>query len=125
MTIEQVAQRLNSLGYIVQDTDQCAVSFCMQKVENHIKNTCNLACIPDGLHQIAIDMVCAEFLTAMKQIGRLDDVFTLETAVKSVQAGDTTVSFDTATTAESRLDALLAYLARGEGELLCYRKIRW
>lgn len=124
-----VLQRLESLGYTVQDADGWMIGFFVQKVENHIKNSCNTTSVPDGLKYTAVDMVCGEFLFALKQTGKLNETFDLDAAVKQVQAGDTNVTFaigDGSNTPEQRLNNLLAYLmTKGEGDFVCYRKIKW
>ncbi len=123
---ELIVQRLASLGYTVTDADTWVIGFCKDKVENHIKNTCNITSIPEGLVEIAVDRVCGEFLFGKKQSGQLDGTFDFEAAVKSVQTGDTNVSFDVAQSPENRFNTLLNYLqSRGEGDLVCYRKIKW
>lgn len=127
--IELVLKRLESLGYTIQDGDGWMIGFSVQKVENHIKNSCNTTSIPDGLKYTAVDMVCGEFLFALKQTGKLNEIFDLDAAVKQVQAGDTNVTFamgDGSNTPEQRLNNLLAYLmTKGEGDFVCYRKIKW
>lgn len=127
--IELVLKRLEFLGYTIQDDDGWMIGFSTQKVENHIKNSCNTSSIPDGLKFTAVDIICGEFLFAMKQTGKLDEVFNLEAAVKSVQAGDTNVTLaigDGTQSPEQRLNALISYLmTKGEGEFVCYRKIKW
>lgn len=123
---ELIVQRLASFGYIVTDDDTWVIGFCKDMVENHIKNTCNITSIPEGLVEIAVDRVCGEFLFVKKQTGQLDTTFNIEMAVKSVQAGDTNVSFETTQSPETRFDTLTSYLqSRGEGDLISYRKIRW
>lgn len=127
--IEMVLKRLESLGYTIQDGNGWMIVFSVQKVENHIKNSCNTASVPDGLKYTAVDMVCGEFLFALKQTGKLNETFDLDAAVKQVQAGDTNVTFaigDGSNTPEQRLNNLLAYLmTKGEGNFVCYRKIKW
>lgn len=127
--IELVLKRLESLGYTIQDGDGWMIGFSVQKVENHIKNSCNTTSVPDGLKYTAVDMVCGEFLFALKQTGKLNETFDLDAAVKQVQAGDTNVTFaigDGSNTPEQRLNNLLAYLmTKGEGDFVCYRKIKW
>lgn len=127
--IELVLKRLDSLGYTIQDGDGWMIGFSILKVENHIKNSCNTNDIPDGLKITAIDMICGEFLFAMKQTGKLNEIFDLEAAIKQVQTGDTNVTFaisDGTLTPEQRLNALLSYLmTKGEGDFVCYRKIKW
>lgn len=125
-----VLNRLESLGYTLKETDDWMISFAAQKVENTIKNDCNVNSIPDGLKNVAVDMICGEFLYSLKNSGKLEG-FDLEVALKSVQAGDTTVTFavgqgQSSKTPEQRLDALFSYLITyGKGEFACYRKIKW
>ena len=69
------------------------VGFTIQKVENHINNSCNTASMPDGLYEVAVERVCGEYLFAKKQSGQLEG-FDLDAAVKQVATGDTSVSFD-------------------------------
>ena len=40
--IEQILNRLLSLGYKPSEADSWMITFCIQKVENHIKNSCNI-----------------------------------------------------------------------------------
>lgn len=128
--LEKVKERLKSFGYELQEGDEFALSFSIQKVENTIKNDCNTPSVPDGLVNIAVDMAVGEFLTAKKtfspdSIAGLD----LDMAVKQIQTGDTNTVFATgegSLTAEQRLNAFLNYLLTyGRNEFSCYRKIRW
>jgi len=128
--LEIVQERLKSFGYELQEGDEFALSFAVQKVENTIKNDCNTPSIPDGLVNIAVDMVVGEFLTAKKtfspdSIAGLD----LDIAVKQIQTGDTNTVFATgegSLTAEQKLNTFLNYLLTyGKEEFSCYRKIRW
>lgn len=128
--LEMVKERLKSFGCELQEEDEFALSFLIQKVENTIKNDCNIPSIPDGLVNIAVDMAVGEFLMTKKtfspdSIGGLD----LDMAVKQIQTGDTNTVFATgegSLTTEQRLDAFLNYLLTyGRSEISCYRKIRW
>lgn len=128
--LEMVKERLKSLGYEIQNDDSVILNFCIQKVENTIKNDCNLSSIPDGLMNIAVDMAVGEFLASKKtfspeSISGID----LDLAVKQIQTGDTNVAFSVgegSLTAEQRLDAFIDHLKNyGRDEFSCYRKIRW
>ena len=123
-------ERLQSFGYEIQDGDEIILNFSIQKVENTIKNDCNVSSIPDGLVNIAVDMAVGEFLTAKKtfspdSIAGLDSDF----AVKQIQTGDTNTVFATgegSLTAEQRLNNFLNYLLTyGRDQFSCYRKIKW
>ena len=128
--LDMVKERLQSFGYEIQDGDEIILNFSIQKVENTIKNDCNVSSVPDGLVNIAVDMAVGEFLTAKKtfspdSIAGLD----LDFAVKQIQTGDTNTVFATgegSLTAEQRLNNFLNYLLTyGRDQFSCYRKIRW
>lgn len=129
--IEQILKRLLSFGYKPSETDSWMITFCIQKVENHIKNSCNISEIPNGLKEIEIDRICGEFLFSKKQTSQLnaENGFDVEMAVKQVQAGDTNVTFaigEGSETLETKLNALISYLINcGESEFVCYRQIKW
>lgn len=128
--LDMVKDRLRSFGYEIQDGDEALLDFCIQKVENTIKNDCNVPAIPDGLLNAAVDMAVGELLTAKKtfapdSITGLD----LEAAVKQIQTGDTNVTFATGEgswTTEQRLNNFLSYLLTyGKEQFSCFRRIRW
>ena len=128
--LERIKERLQSIGYAVKDSDDIAINFAMQKVENTIKNDCNISAIPDGLMNIAIDMVVGEFLMSKKTFAP-DDLlnFNLDAAIKQIQAGGTNISFavgEGSKTDEQRLDSFIDYLLNyGRDEFITYRRFRW
>lgn len=125
--IEAVLKRLDSFGYEIKESDAWMIGFAMQKVENHIKNFCNTDSIPDGLFNATVDRVCGEFLFTKKQTGQLNiGELDLDGAVTSIKEGDTQINFDAGSSDESRFNQLVNYLMnQGEGDLICFRKIRW
>lgn len=128
--LERVKTRLQSFGYVLQDGDEVILIFSIEKVTNTIKNDCNVSEIPDGLMNIAIDMVVGEFLTVKKTFSPNDIAgLDLDYAVKQLQEGDKNTVFATGEgsfTAEQRLNNLLNYLLTyGRDEFSCYRRIRW
>lgn len=128
--LEKVKERLKSFGYEWKDGDEVILTFSIQKVENTIKNDCNVSSIPDGLTNIAIDMAIGEFLTTKKTFSP-DDIagLDLDFAVKQIQEGDTNTVFavgDGNMTPEQRLNNFINYLlTHGRDEFSCYRRIRW
>lgn len=128
--VEQARERLESFGYLLKDGDEVILAFSLQKVENTIKNDCNVSFVPKGLVSIAIDMAVGEFLTAKKAFTP-DDIagLNLDYAVKQIQVGDTNTVFATGEgnlTPEQRLNSFLSYLlTHGRDEFSCYRKLRW
>lgn len=128
--LEKVKERLQSFGYTLKDGDEVILNFSIQKVENTIKNDCNVSSIPDGLVNIAVDMAIGEFLTAKKTFSPNDIAgLDLDFAVKQIQTGDTNTVFATgesSLTPEQRLNTFVSYLLTyGRDEFSCYRKIRW
>ena len=126
--LEDVKERLASFDYQVTEADSWMLTFLIQKVENHIKNICNVSTIPEELLNIAVDMVVGEFLLNKKSIGSLEG-FNLETAIKQIQEGDTSITYaigDGDLTPEKRLDLLIDYLMnRGKNEIISHRSIKW
>lgn len=129
--IEMVLKRLLSFGYKISEKDSWMITFCIQKVENHIKNSCNISEIPDELKEIEVDRICGEFLFSKKQSGQLntENGFDIDRAIKQVQAGDTNVTFaigEGSETLETKLNSLISYLLNvGEGDFICYRQMKW
>lgn len=128
--LEVVKERLEIFGYEWKEGDEVALSFSVQKVENTIKNDCNVSSIPEGLINIAVDMAAGEFLMTKKtfspdSIASID----LDTAVKQVQIGDTNTVFaagEGSLTPEQRLDSFLHHLLTyGRNEFSRYRRLRW
>lgn len=125
MDNQKVLIRLTSLGYTIKEGDELIIPFVIEKVESTIKNSCNITCIPEGLINAAIDMVCGELLYAKKQSGQLEE-FDSEVAVTKVKLGDTDVTFAASLSAEQRLDNLIYHLMNhGKAAFSCYRKIKW
>lgn len=123
---EAVLKRLVSFGYTLKEDDSWLICFAMQKVENHIKNSCNTTDVPDGLFNVAVDMVCGEFLFTKKQTGQLEIAdLDFDGAFTSIKEGDTQVNFG-GSSDEEKFDQMVNYLFHhGEGDFVCYRKIRW
>lgn len=121
---EEVKNRLASFGYTATAADGWMLSFCIEKVEAHIKNKCNVSEVPEGLRSVAVDMACGEFLYCKKQSGQSVGI-EFEAVVKQITEGDTTVTFDTSASAEAKYDALVKYLLHSEVDFAAYRCIRW
>ena len=128
--VDTVKNRLKSFGYEVKESDEFALTFCIEKVRNTIKNDTNQPDVPEGLEHMAVDMVVGEFLFFKKTFSP-DDLasFDLEYAVKQIQTGDTNTVFATgegSMTPEQRLTAFINYLlSYGRSEFSSYRRLRW
>jgi len=128
--VYDVGKLLESFGYEMQDGDDWLLGFCIQKVENSIKNECNVSSIPSGLKKVASQMVVGEFLFAKKGIGQLQGLnINIDAAIKQIQEGDTNVTFafgNGSMTPEQRLDSLIAYLmVSGKSQFVRYRRLKW
>mgnify|MGYP003290381425 FL=1 len=120
-----VVLRLNSLGYTPTENDNWLINLMIRKVENYIKDFCNIRAIPKGLRETAINMVCGEFLIGKKAMGQLPDM-TFEAVVKQITEGDTTVSFGDSMSAEQKFDALMASMTHpDQAQFIRYRKLVW
>ena len=127
--LERIKERLRSIGYAVKDSDDITINFAMQKVENTIKNDCNISAILSLIH-IAIDMVVGEFLMSKKTFAPNELLnLNLDSAIKQIQEGDTNISFavgEGSKTDEQRLDSFIDYLLNyGRDEFITYRRFRW
>ncbi len=124
---EELLNRLVSYGYELQEGDCFEICFNSQKVENHIKNNCNINSVPEGLYEVVIDRICGEFFFGRKQTGQLIiGELDLDGAFSSIKEGDTQVNFATDTSEDAKFDSLVQLLrTSGEGDLVCYRKLKW
>ena len=126
--IEAVLKRLAVFGYHAEgQNDEFALCFAIQKVEEHVKNSCNTATIPDGLVPVAVDRVCGEFFYAKKQTGQLQIAdLDFSGVVTSISEGDTSISFGAGASDDERFNQMLNYLTtQGESDFVCYRKLKW
>lgn len=122
--LEDVTSRLAALGYTVTDADTWLLTFIVGKVEETIKNECNIDEVPDGLHYVEVDMVCGEFLLAKQGSGQELGI-DVEAAVKQIKEGDTQITYaipDNSIT----LDGLIDILRNGgRGQFAAYRRFKW
>lgn len=125
--VEAVLKRLEGIGYTATSDNAWMISFCIQKVNQHIKNTCNTPTVPDGLFYVAVDRVCGEVLFALKQTGNLNlENLDLDTAITQIHEGDTTIQFANGTSDNEKFTVFVNYLmTEGDGDFVCYRKIKW
>ena len=128
---ELAKARLEALGYAVSDDDNALLDICRQRVEDSIRNLCNIPendNIPKALFSIVTDRVCGEFLFLKRISGKLKlgDLDISAAAVKQIVEGDVSVSFAGSSSDGERLDGLIDRLIHcGEKELVRSRRIRW
>jgi hypothetical protein len=128
--VNTATERLKSFGYGVKTSDEFALTFCIEKVRNTIKNETNQKDVPAKLDYIAIDMVVGEFLLSKKTFAPSDLTdFDFDYAVKQIQTGDTNTVFAVGTgslTPEQRLNTFINYLlSYGKTEFAAFRRIKW
>lgn len=130
--LEDVQKRLSSVGIAISgepgNADGTILSFSIDKVSNHIKNQTNLNEIPQGLHEVSVDMVVGEFLLAKKSMGLLNvSSLDFDLVAKQVQDGDTNVVFavSESTTPEAQFNAFISYLQHNEVDFVKYRVLTW
>ena len=122
-----VLDRLSFFGYEASSNDEWLIAFCIQKVINHIMNSCNTNYLPNGLFFIAVDRVCGEFLYSMNSTGKLElDNIELSGSIKEIVEGDITLKFSNASSDAEKFSILVDYLKNeGISEEVCYRKLKW
>lgn len=129
MLKNDVIQKLEMFGCVVDTYAEKLVDLCIEKAENYILSATNQTEIPQGLHQVTVDMAVGEYLFILKATGKLPDNFNLEAGIKQISEGDTTVTFAVGVgdqTPEQRLDALINKLTTPPSELLAkYRRLKW
>mgnify|MGYP006954660965 CR=1 FL=1 len=89
-TIEEVKTRLTTLGYEATEADDAFITFAIGKTEERIKAFTGLSDVPEGLKYEFIDEVASGIIQSKMATGGGD----IDKVVKSIQEGDTTVSFD-------------------------------
>ena len=118
-------ERLEGFGYAASDEDNALLEICRQRVEDSIRNICNIPEneeLPRALSPIIVDRMCGEFLFTKRMSGQLD----ISPAVKQIVEGDVSVSFSDSASDGERLDGLIDRLMScGENELVRFRRIRW
>ncbi len=123
--IAQVIEQLRSVGIELEDGEYSDVALAIQKVDIQIKNICNVQSLPYGLRNVAVDRVCGEVVYRRYLTKKLPENLDVESAIKQLSIGDTTVSYSS-DEPDKRVLTLVGFLkSSGEGELLCYRKLTW
>lgn len=121
---ELVCQRLSSLSYTVTDSDEWIIKYIIDKTLSNIQTVCNVAAVPAALKSTACEMVCGEFLNQLLGANKLD-ALQIEQAVQSISMGDTSMTFASGTDSVTALKTLLATMMNKDGELICFRRLKW
>ncbi len=125
---EKVVVMLMALG-VAGAADDPLLDIVLNNVQWRIKNLSNLSEIPEGLESLAVSMAVGEYLNMKKCSGQLEGFDLDAAAVKSIQEGDTNITFalgEGSSTPEQRLNSLIDYLINGRiGEIYRYRRLVW
>ena len=126
ITIEDIKSRLETFGYKFNEaSDTFALTFAKDKAEMHIKNVINDSDVPEEAKYAAIDAICAEFLALKKGTGQLPDEL-IESVVKSVKMGDTTITLDESASADRQFDAIVnSMMNYYSDDFMRFRKMVW
>lgn len=127
--LEDVIVLLDTLG-VAGAGDDPLLPYLLGSVCQQVRNETNLPDVPEGLRRAVVELTAGEYLAFRKNAGQLDmDGLDMETAVKQIQEGDTSVVFavgDGALTPEQRLDTLIDRLRRNRSsEFIRYRRLLW
>ena len=124
---DKAVAMLTALG-VAGAADDPLLDMVLTNVQWRIKNLSKLSEIPEGLESLAVSMAVGEYLNMKKCAGQLEG-FDLDAAVKSIQEGDTNITFalgEGSSTPEQRLNSLIDYLINGRiGEIYRYRRLVW
>ena len=125
---EKVVVMLTALS-VAGAADDPLLDIVLNNVQWRIKNLSNLSEIPEGLESLAVSMAVGEYLNMKKCSGQLEGFDLDVAAVKSIQEGDTNITFalgEGSSTPEQRLNSLIDYLINGRiGEIYRYRRLVW
>ena len=126
--VEDVYARLDSLGYSVVPEDARTIEYLIDRIVNKIALNTNYVTFPEQLLQMAIDMICGEFLYGKYAIGQLNG-YDFKGAVKRISEGDTTVEYaygSGSKTPEERFVAYIDKLRKPDKDMLAaVRSLRW
>ena len=124
---DKAVAMLTALG-VAGAADDPLLDMVLNNVQWRIMNKINCSTIPEGLEGVAVYMAVGEYLNMKKCSGQLEG-FDLDAAVKSIQEGDTNITFalgEGSSTPEQRLNSLIDYLINGRiGEIYRYRRLVW
>lgn len=125
---DKAVTMLTALG-VAGAADDPLLDIALNNVQWRIKNLSNLSEIPEGLESLAVSMAVGEYLNMKKCSGQLEGFDLDAAAVKSIQEGDTNITFalgEGSSTPEQRLNSLIDYLIKGRiGEIYRYRRLVW
>lgn len=127
---EKLNELLTALG-LADMADDPLKAYVLSSVTERLLNETNLTeQLPEGLACLGAELALGELLRLKKSMGLLEiEGLDLDAAVKSIQEGDTNITFasgEGSLTPEQRLDVLIACLTSDRSrEVLRYRRLVW
>lgn len=125
---QEALELIEAMGYAATDEDLTLIDLCARKIEQEIKNACNVSSVPLGLYKCASGLVVADFLTLKRADGKLDvDSLNFEPVLKQIKEGDTEIVYATESisSGEQRFKQFLEYCRRGREQFIAYRRLKW
>lgn len=127
-----VAARLKALNIPFDATpngsDDTLVNHSIDRVTNYIKSRTNLKTVPEGLFEIAVDKVVAEFLTLKQAVGLLDiERINFDEMPRRVKDGDTDTEYAVYATysPQARFKEMLKQLQHDDADYQSFRVLTW
>ena len=119
---------LTACGVTVEQPTDPLLDVLLEQVQQRILNDLHRPTLPAELEGVAVSMTVGEYLNWKRTSGGLDG-FDLDAAVKSIQEGDTSVTYalgEGSLTPEERLSNLIDHLLHGRVDELCrFRRLAW
>lgn len=124
MLAEKIILMLEAMSFELEESDRTLVSYILENVKRAVLNYCNLRELPEELEPAVINATCAEYIRAWKNTGKMNGK-TAETVVKSVQEGDTNITFAEDEAPGKKLDRLISSMELNYSKLTGFRRLRW
>ncbi len=124
MLTEKIILMLEAMSFELEENDRTLVSYILENVKRSVLNYCNLKELPEELESAVINATCAEYIRAWKNTGKMNGK-TAEAVVKSVQEGDTTITFAEGEAPGKKLDRLISSMELDYSALNAFRRLRW
>ena len=137
LELQDVKDRITSLGFVVTAQDDTFLNFQIAKTVKYALAQINQNSIPNQLYEALIDMVVGEFLLIQQALGKLDNGSgaggggVVAAKVSEIRDGDTTVKYaDTSNSGGSGgittgFDGLLEQLLQPGYDWQQWRRLRW
>lgn len=123
-----VVEKLNSLGYNINNGDELALHFAIESTERYIQNFCNIKEIPTELYSIAVEICAGKLVKGKLDSGvKVNDLIDFEVCnISSITEGDVSVSYNAdSNNAVNRYIEMLDKMCNKDNELRRFKRLRW